>query len=100
MKRNNGLRAVVAIAALAGMTSACSSEQPVPYCQVNNNAFLVKMQRTGGTGACTTVPGDQFVDDPIEIGLLVDPPMRPDPRLVRGGQRSILGDTRSLTRRR
>jgi hypothetical protein len=76
MKRNNGLRAVVAIAALAGMTSACSSEQPVPYCQVNNNAFLVKMQRTGGTGACTTVPGDQFVDEFL-FQRFIDSPTNP-----------------------
>ena len=76
MKRNNGLRAVVAIAALAGMTSACSSEQPVPYCQVNNNAFLVKMQKTSGAVACKTVPGDQYVDEFL-FQRFIDSPTNP-----------------------
>jgi hypothetical protein len=79
MKRNNGLRAVVAIAALAGMTSACSSEQPVPYCQVNNNTFLVKMQRTGGTGTCVMrgyATGADFVDE-FNFQRFIDSPTNP-----------------------
>ena len=44
--------------------------------------------------------GDQRVDDVVEVGLLVDPPMRPDARLDRRWRviAGVLGTAGSLTR--
>jgi hypothetical protein len=77
MIRNNGMRVVVAALALAGLTTGCDSEQPVPYCQVNNNGFIIKATKTGGTGTCAGIPDAQSFTDEWFFQRFIDSPTNP-----------------------
>jgi hypothetical protein len=76
MIRNNAMRAVITAVALAGMVSGCDSEQPVPYCQINNNSFAIKAARTGGSGTCTLISGESFIDE-WTFQRFIDSPTNP-----------------------